>query len=273
MSSVSSPRMSMASVRSPTPGSLPRPSSDIRRGTSPSASTRTASPSVTQRRNRVALRDYYNLQANRIPSSLPDRTTSTTTTTTGLSDSHASTDLDNPDFNAQAYVSHLLATSSLSTIIKAESSLITDVRTLDGERKALVYDNYSKLIKAVETIGKMRSSQPAAVTSTLSPAIDHVTETATNLIKDKNDSSILPEKHDSGLFRQKETVRWVLDTPGRLECLVKEAKHLEAKADWEEIQMLLEKWKGVKGVEELGNRCRDIMQGLEEEDYHAGKTG
>ena len=31
-----------------------------------------------------------------------------------------------------------------------------DIKGLDGERKALVYDNYSKLIAATETIGKVR---------------------------------------------------------------------------------------------------------------------
>jgi len=31
-----------------------------------------------------------------------------------------------------------------------------DIRGLDGERKALVYDNYSKLIAATDTIRKVR---------------------------------------------------------------------------------------------------------------------
>ena len=33
----------------------------------------------------------------------------------------------------------------------------TEIKGLDGERKALVYDNYSKLITATETIGKVSS--------------------------------------------------------------------------------------------------------------------
>lgn len=32
-----------------------------------------------------------------------------------------------------------------------------EIKGLDGERKALVYDNYSKLITATETIGKVSS--------------------------------------------------------------------------------------------------------------------
>lgn len=33
-----------------------------------------------------------------------------------------------------------------------------EIKDLDGERKALVYDNYSKLIAAADTIGKVRMS-------------------------------------------------------------------------------------------------------------------
>ena len=35
------------------------------------------------------------------------------------------------------------------------ASICVDIRSLDGERKALVYDNYSKLIVATETIKKV----------------------------------------------------------------------------------------------------------------------
>ena len=34
---------------------------------------------------------------------------------------------------------------------------VLEIKGLDGERKALVYDNYSKLIAATDTIRKVRS--------------------------------------------------------------------------------------------------------------------
>lgn len=37
--------------------------------------------------------------------------------------------------------------------------MVTEIRGLDGERKALVYDNYSKLIAATDTIRKVRPKQ------------------------------------------------------------------------------------------------------------------
>ena len=52
-------------------------------------------------------------------------------------------------------MSNKLAEESLEGLLKCEASLIGEIRGLDGERKALVYDNYSKLIGATETIGKV----------------------------------------------------------------------------------------------------------------------
>ena len=53
-------------------------------------------------------------------------------------------------------MSKKLAEENLEGLLKCEANLIGEIRGLDGERKALVYDNYSKLIGATETIGKVR---------------------------------------------------------------------------------------------------------------------
>lgn len=131
-----------------------------------------------------------------------------------------------------------------------------------------MYDNYSKLIKAVETIGKMRNSleeegAPMVMTKTLAPAVGFIAETASALIKDQeNMAKIATEqriepKEEKNL--EKQTVRWALDTPRRLRSLLEEGRSEDAERDWEEIKTLLSKWSGVKGVEELKQECEDIM--------------
>jgi hypothetical protein len=62
---------------------------------------------------------------------------------------------DRDDFDAVSHVRKLLETESLKELLALEHELVADVRTLDGERKALVYDNYSKLISASDTIKKV----------------------------------------------------------------------------------------------------------------------
>lgn len=154
-------------------------------------------------------------------------------------------------------------------MLKAENTLVGDIRTLDGERKALVYDNYSKLIRAVETIGKMRRSMddrgaPLTMTKTLGPSIAFVAETAGSLIQEGEEQQRrMREARDSqGVQRnraEKETVKWVLATPERLERLLGEGKREEAEEDWREVRSLLDKWEGVKGVSEVREACERAM--------------
>lgn len=286
MSTLSSPRSSIVSSRGQSPAaSSHRPSLDTlntNTGAGLSASStpstaRAASPSLQPpRRNRAALRDYYNLKpsaaenngTSRRSRSVPRHTdagdiSSPTVVVTG-------TELDSPDFDAQKYVEQLLANSSLSTVLKAENSLVGDVRTLDSERKALVYDNYSKLIRAVETIGKMRRSMddqgaPLKMTKTLGPAIGFVAETAGGLIQEgeeqrrqlKENKSTGPQNNRKA---EKETVKWVLGAPARLEGLLADGKKEEADKDWAEVKNLLDKWEGVKGVAEVKEACETVMK-------------
>ncbi|KAJ5998719.1 hypothetical protein N7451_006529 [Penicillium sp. IBT 35674x] len=269
MSTISSPRPSIASSRavSPAPPSS-RPSLDtlntnVGGGLSTSSTPSTARAiSPNPRRNRSALRDYYNLK--------PPGTDSPSTGSTSRSRSvprntdagdisnptalSSGTELDNADFDPQRYVDHLLSTSSLSTILKAENTLVGDIRTLDGERKALVYDNYSKLIRAVETIGKMRKSMdergaPLTMTKTLGPAIAF-----RKRIKEARNNEPVPEK-----MAEKETVKWVLAAPERLGDLLEQDRREDAEKDWKEVQELLDAWGQVKGVAEIRESCEKVM--------------
>ena len=256
-----------SSIDSPVPDSG-RPSFDPQ-GAVSAASTPTAmrsasaSPSLHVRRNRTALRDYYNIRPTRPGGSLRSSSFQASVLESG-------TELDSSDFDPQKYVDHLLSTSDLSTVLKAENTLVGDIRMLDGERKALVYDNYSKLIRAVETIGKMRRSMdergtPLTMTKTLGPAIAFVAESAGGLIQEGEEQrrQIKASKDTSEAGRQKraerETVKWVLAMPDRLKTLLDEGRKEEAIEDWGEADRLLQHWEGVKGVSEVREACNKIM--------------
>lgn len=139
MSTIASPRQSATSL-----------STDHSRRPSFDTLTRSqaTSPARPTRRNKNALRDYYGLKAaaladasNESPEAVPEINQS---------------ELDAPDFDAEAYVRDVLARESLHGLLKIESGLSNEIRALDGEKKALVYDNYSKLIMATDTIRKVR---------------------------------------------------------------------------------------------------------------------
>lgn len=50
---------------------------------------------------------------------------------------------------------NVLGREGLEGVMRVEAGILSEMRGLDGERKALVYDNYSKLIAATETIKKV----------------------------------------------------------------------------------------------------------------------
>ena len=211
------------------------------------------------RRNRAALRDYYNLKAGSA-----DQTKDVPPTPT--LDPEIESELDKKGFNPEQYVKDILAREGLEGVMRVEAGLVSEIRTLDGEKKALVYDNYSKLIAATETIRKMRTNMDplTPTTDTLTPAIGHIAETAAEL------SESLRKQHgDGGVSEarkkqeQQELVRWVLDAPGRLSKLVKDGREEEARSEWSRVSSLLDKWATVSGAKDVRLACEKAMEGSE----------
>lgn len=116
-------------------------------------------------------------------------------------------------------------------------------------------------------------------TSTLSPAVAHIAETAASLA-----ASVQKRQRVSGGVRsggearggrsggvegagsgaqekrrQRQTVKWVLDAPRRLQEQVDGANKEAAEKEWEEVKKLLERWRGVVGVEEVRGRCERVL--------------
>ena len=64
--------------------------------------------------------------------------------------------IDDAAFDADAYVKDALLETSVENLVKKDSEMIHEIRTLDGEMQKLVYDNYNKFITATETIKEMK---------------------------------------------------------------------------------------------------------------------
>ena len=145
--------MSAEASPSPPPSlSIRSPSSSRTSLDAPASNTTTLSRPANARRNRAALRDYYGIKSSREDSNTTDGAPQTAQqqSPTILSE------LDRDGFEAGTFVKNLLERESLENVLKVEGALVNEIRGLDGERKALVYDNYSKLIAATDTIQKVR---------------------------------------------------------------------------------------------------------------------
>ena len=165
-----------------------------------------------------------------------------------------------------------------------------EIRNLDSDRKSLVYDNYSKLLSATSTIRRMRGNMDplAPTTHTLGPAIAHIAETAASLSssmqalptkpqglgidiqvgsgEEEAESKEEEEAAAKQRQRQRDTVRWVLDTPRRLQEMIDQEQDEEAEGEWEEIGKILDEWEGVEGVAELRRRCEEVMRVVGEDE-------
>ena len=246
----------------------PRPSvtlSSRRTSISTDASTRTpqSTDKGSLRRNRAALRDYYNIKPAGQPNT-QDPQKEPDITVDGASE------VDRPDFDAETYVQSLLATKGIEDILRTGVGIVSEIRSLDGEKKALVYDNYSKLIAATDTIRSMREKMDplTPTTSELAPAIAHIAETASQLSaglgKHRDSSAGQPAERQKVSRKQRqqqrETVRWVLDSPERLKNLVEDDRRTEAEDEWKEVERLLDLWDGVEGTDDVRARCNEVMQ-------------
>ena len=159
-----------------TPTSSNRPSLEISRSaaSSPNPNQPTSFPPAganPSRRNRAALREFYNLKkhANAHPSTAGPATNpiilestddaASTASSSGIGGASFSevafSELDNDKFDAEAYVKKAVAENTVEELLKTYTKVLAEIRALDAEKKALVYDNYSKLIAATEAIKKV----------------------------------------------------------------------------------------------------------------------
>ena len=134
--------------------------------------------------------------------------------------------------------------------------MLSDVRALDAEKKALVYDNYSKLIVATETIKRMRERMGplGPMAGTLDPAVERIWERVEGIkeglreeIGEDGGRWIEMDGEEREIARRKErsrrTALRALEMPERLRELVAEGKEDEARREWDPILKLLERWK------------------------------
>ena len=238
---------------------------------------------TTQRRNRAALRDYYNLKSKPSPqpasgnlsrtASIASTTSESTITSTlaanNVSDGGTSpllAQLDDPSFEPQKFITKLLETASLRDILRTESVLVSEIRNLDGERKALVYDNYSKLIKAVGTIGDMQRGMQKR-SSGGDGGLDGVEglqekiAALEGMVRTLGPEDLDEEGRERRKRRkEKDVVRWVLNAPERIEGMVGDGKREDAEMEFARVKRVLDEWEGVEGVDEVRRLCWEAVR-------------
>lgn len=261
MSTIAQPRESSVNGRRvpllATPTSSTRHSLDHSRSSDPSPNR--GSSIAIPRRNRTALREYYNLKKS--------QEAATDDAASEVSSIHFDSEvqegeMDKDGFDGEKYVKEVLEKQTLGELLRTYNGVLTDIRALDAEKKALVYDNYSKLIAATETIRKMRTNMDPLnpMASTLDPAIASIYERAEKIKGELKEG--IPESQrkliemgveERAVFQKKQNMKkvvlQVLETPEKLRSLMAGGNEQEAKSEWKKTLVLLRRWKerGVGG--------------------------
>ncbi|KAI0551016.1 Vps51/Vps67-domain-containing protein [Xylaria curta] len=264
MSTIASPREPRRLNSLITPTSSTRPSLDSTRSpvSSPNPNSSLSALNANPRRNRAALREYYNIRKGAAAgTATPPQVEVTDPTGETGPHEHSEvppSEMDKEDFNADAFVKKALAENGMQDLLRLYTRVLGETRALDAEKKALVYDNYSKLITATETIRKMRTNMDPLnpMASTLDPAIAKIYNQASEIRNSLRESVAEPtearkaeEEAQQRRQRTRQLAIEVLDLPDRIRELVAEGRLDDAREAWKMPRKLLLVWKeqGVGG--------------------------
>ncbi|KAJ3579154.1 hypothetical protein NPX13_g1410 [Xylaria arbuscula] len=258
MSTIASPREPRRLNSLTTPTSSARPSLDSTRSpvSSPNPNNSLSAPNVNPRRNRAALREYYNIRKGAaVGTATPPQVE--VTDSSGGSGLHEHSEvppseLDKQGFDADAFVRKALAENGMQDLLRLYTRVLGETRALDAEKKALVYDNYSKLITATETIRKMRTNMDPLnpMASTLDPAIAKIYNQASEIrdslrksMPEPTEATRAEDEARQRRIRTRQLAIEVLDTPDKLRALVAEGRLEDAREAWKIPKKLLLVWK------------------------------
>jgi len=165
MSTIASPREPRRLNSLTTPTSSTRPSLDSARSpvSSPNPNNSLSAPNANPRRNRAALREYYNIRKATPAGNATSPQVEVTDPAGETAGPHEysevpPSEMDKDNFDADTFIKKALAENGMQDLLRLYTRVLGETRALDAEKKALVYDNYSKLIAATETIRKVHTS-------------------------------------------------------------------------------------------------------------------
>ncbi|KAI0206618.1 Vps51/Vps67-domain-containing protein [Astrocystis sublimbata] len=264
MSTIASPREPRRLNSLTTPTSSTRPSLDSTRSpvSSPNPNSTLSAPNANPRRNRAALREYYNIRKGAAAGTgTPPQVEVTDPTGETGPYEHSEvppSELDKADFDTDAFIKKALAENGMQDLLRLYTRVLGEARALDAEKKALVYDNYSKLITATETIQKMRTNMDPLnpMASTLDPAIAKIYEQASEIRESLRATVAEPTaareaelEQNRKRNRTRQLAIEALDAPDKIRALVAEGRMDDAREAWKMPRKLLSVWKerGVGG--------------------------
>ncbi|KAJ3366707.1 Vacuolar protein sorting-associated protein 51 [Allomyces javanicus] len=236
----------------------------LRRAESASPAGSDGSGTVPRRANRL-LRDYYQLGATSGSVSPGESGGDAAPVQIGSRSSPAlnqvkrndATDLASETFDVEKTFKILINEKSLPGLLKRDNELITEMKQIDGERKTLVYENYTKLIDASSTIRRMRENVEniEQEMAKLSQQVQDITGLATNLhgTFTHRKSQVHRLKVKTALLRR---LQVLYALPTRLAQSVKDGSYLRAVQFYWSTKPILDRLRGTPIVDQIATEAQ-----------------
>eukprot|EP00210_Caulerpa_lentillifera_P006573 g6278.t1 len=171
------------------------------------------------------------------------------------------TTIDSPAFNAESYVSTMIRTARVDTLMKKHAEMVREIHSLDGDMQMLVYENYNKFISATDTIRSMKSNVDGMGTKMkeLKTIMDGVATTSENV------NSKLQKHRDgieelSGVKILLQKLQSVIDLPKKMAIAVKEEAYSVAVNNYCEARALLEKYGHQGAFRSVSSDCETFIE-------------
>ena len=172
-------------------------------------------------------------------------------------------DIDAIGFDHNEYVRKKFASCEVNDLMREDTKLIHDIKTLDSDMQMLVYENYNKFISATETIKRMKTNVEAmdddmnAVTSKM----ECIITTTTRL-----DSTLTAKRsHIDKLVRIKRLLtrlEFLSELPERLESMIEQEMYKQAIQLYNKTITVLTKQENVLSFKKIKLKTESMMNDL-----------
>ncbi|KAJ2805156.1 hypothetical protein H4R20_002206 [Coemansia guatemalensis] len=220
---------------------------------------------------REKLRAFYKIS----PSSSDNRRSTLPSTPSGLKQQTDATkertakrrttnDIDGSGFDAKKYLKKLLESQGVAGLLQADNQLVREVRQIDGAMKTMVYENYSRFIRATQAIQQMKrdADHMDAEMAKLTQRVGAIAAKGTAV----NDAFAQRREHIQRLSREHRALgglQFLFALPTQLNRLIGAARFVEAAQLWSRSRPLLAHYRRLGLFEAVAEDGREIMASVE----------
>ncbi|KAI9025475.1 Vps51/Vps67-domain-containing protein [Hyaloraphidium curvatum] len=169
---------------------------------------------------------------------------------------------DGASFEPDRYVAKFLQEADVVQLIQKDNDLITAVKTLDGEMKTLVYENYNKFITATDTIRKMKDTVDSmdAEMDGLMRQVQTI-GTKADLLNEALGERRQEVRRLTGVHSVLRKLQFILELPDTLREALAKKQLPQAVRHYAQTSKIMEQYSDLAVFKSIESECKNIMKG------------